>query len=57
VLETFGAAGVAPTYRLVVATPAETTRFVAKTLNDARGIAEPLDRYGELLECQIVGVF
>jgi hypothetical protein len=43
VLETFGTAGVAPTYRLVVAAMAEATGVVAKTLNDARGIAEPLD--------------
>jgi len=26
-------------------------------MNDARGIAEPLDRYGELLACQIVGLY
>jgi len=35
----------------------KTTGVVAKTINDARGIAEPLERYGELLACQIVGVF
>jgi hypothetical protein len=35
----------------------KTTGIVVKTMNDARGIAEPLDRYGELLACQIVGLY
>ena len=35
----------------------KTTGVVVKTLNDARGIAEPLDRYGEHLACQIVGLY
>jgi hypothetical protein len=56
-MEPAGGGALEPTYRLVVATPAETTRVVAKTLKDARRIAEPLDRYDELLACQIVGVF
>ena len=28
-----------------------------RSLHDARGIAEPLERYGELLACQIVGLY
>jgi hypothetical protein len=51
-LETFGTARVAPTYRLVVAATAETIGVVAKTLNDT-----PSRLIGELLACQIVGVF
>jgi hypothetical protein len=43
-LKTFGTAGLASTYRLVVAAIAKATGVVVKTLNDARGIAEPLDR-------------
>src|SRR3979490_1121260 len=35
----------------------KTTGVVVKTMNDARGIAEPLDRYGELLACQIAGLY
>src|ERR1700745_2697452 len=35
----------------------KTTGVVAKTINDARGIAEPLERYGELLACQIVALY
>src|SRR6266404_3636191 len=35
----------------------KTTGVVAKTINEARGIAEPLDRYGELLACQIVALY
>ena len=32
----------------------KTTGVVVRTINDARGIAEPLERYGELLTCQII---
>jgi hypothetical protein len=35
----------------------KTTGVVVKTMHDARGIAEPLERYGELLACQIVGLY
>ena len=35
----------------------KTTGVVAKTIFDAVGIAEPLERYGELLACQIVGLY
>src|SRR3981189_1240238 len=35
----------------------KTTGVVAKTINDARGIAEPPERYGELLACQIVALY
>jgi hypothetical protein len=35
----------------------KTTGVVAKTINDARGIAEPLERYCELLACQIVALY
>ena len=34
-----------------------TTGVVVKTSNDAFGIAEPLERYGELAACQIVGLY
>jgi hypothetical protein len=37
--------------------PQKTTGVVVKTINDARGIAEPLERYGELLTCQIIGLY
>ena len=35
----------------------KTTGIVVKTMNDALGIAEPLERYGELPACQIVGLY
>jgi hypothetical protein len=35
----------------------KTTGVIVKTMHDARGIAEPLNRYGELLACQIVGLY
>lgn len=35
----------------------KTTGVLVKTINDARGIAEPLERYGELLTCQIIGLY
>ena len=34
----------------------KTTGVIVKTINDARGIAEPLERYGELLTCQVIGL-
>lgn len=37
--------------------PQKTTGVIVKTINDARGIAEPLERYGELLTCQIVALY
>jgi hypothetical protein len=37
--------------------PRKTTGVVLRTENDVRGIAEPLERYGELLACQIVGLY
>jgi hypothetical protein len=37
--------------------PQKTTGVAVRTINDAHGIAEPLDRYGELLACQIVGLY
>src|SRR5262249_55725391 len=37
--------------------PRKTTGVVVRTENDVRGIAEPLERYGELLACQIVGLY
>jgi hypothetical protein len=37
--------------------PQKTTGVIVKTMHDARGIAEPLNRYGELLACQIVGLY
>jgi hypothetical protein len=35
----------------------KTTGVIVRTINDARGIAEPLERYGELLTCQIIGLY
>lgn len=35
----------------------QTTGVLVRTINDARGIAEPLERYGELLSGQIVGLY
>src|SRR5436190_754205 len=35
----------------------KTTGIIVKTIHDARGIAEPLDRYGELPACQLVGLY
>jgi hypothetical protein len=35
----------------------KTTGVIVKTINDARGIAEPLERYGELLTCQITALY
>jgi hypothetical protein len=35
----------------------KTTGVIVKTINDAHGIAEPLERYGELLACQIVALY
>jgi hypothetical protein len=35
----------------------KTTGVIVKTINDARGIAEPLERYGELLTCQIIALY
>ena len=37
--------------------PQKTTGVVVRTENDVRGIAEPLERYGELLACQVVGLY
>jgi hypothetical protein len=37
--------------------PRKTTGVVVRTENDVRGIAEPLERYGELLACQVVGLY
>jgi hypothetical protein len=37
--------------------PRKTTGVVFRTENDVRGIAEPLERYGELLTCQVVGLY
>ena len=37
--------------------PQKTTGVIVKTINDARGIAEPLERYGELLACQLIGLY
>jgi hypothetical protein len=35
----------------------KTTGVIVRTINDARGIAEPLERYGELLTCQITALY
>jgi len=35
----------------------KTTGVIVRSLHDARGIAEPLERYGELLACQIVSLY
>jgi hypothetical protein len=35
----------------------KSTGILVRTEHDVRGIAEPLDRYGELLACQIVGLY
>jgi hypothetical protein len=35
----------------------KTSGVIVKTINDARGIAEPLERYGELLTCQLVALY
>jgi hypothetical protein len=35
----------------------KTTGVLVKTIHDTRGIAEPLERYGELLTCQIIGLY
>jgi hypothetical protein len=37
--------------------PQKTTGVIVKTINDARGIAEPLERYGELLTRQLVALY
>jgi hypothetical protein len=37
--------------------PRKTTGVLVKTLNDARGIAEPLERYGELLASQLIALY
>ena len=37
--------------------PQKTTGVIVKTTNDARGIAEPLERYGELLTCQLIALY
>ena len=37
--------------------PQQTTGILVRTINDARGIAEPLERYGELLSGQVVGLY
>jgi len=37
--------------------PQKTTGVIVKTINDARGIAEPLERYGELLTCQVIALY
>jgi hypothetical protein len=37
--------------------PQKTTGVIVKTINDARGIAEPLERYGELLTCQLIALY
>jgi hypothetical protein len=37
--------------------PQKTTGVVVRTINDARGIAEPLERYGELLSRQLVALY
>jgi hypothetical protein len=37
--------------------PQKTTGVLARSINDARGIAEPLERYGELLACQLVALY
>jgi hypothetical protein len=37
--------------------PQQTTGVLVRTMHDARGIAEPLERYGELLACQIVDLY
>ena len=37
--------------------PKQTTGVLVRTMHDARGIAEPLERYGELIACQIVGLY
>jgi hypothetical protein len=37
--------------------PQQTTGILVRTMHDARGIAEPLERYGELIACQIVGLY
>jgi len=35
----------------------QTTGVLVRTMHDARGIAEPLERYGELIASQIVGLY
>jgi hypothetical protein len=35
----------------------KTSGIIVRTMHDARGIAEPLERYGELLTCQITGLY
>ena len=35
----------------------KTTGVIVKTINDARGIAEPLERYGELHAGQLIGLY
>ena len=37
--------------------PHKTTGVLVRTLHDARGIAEPLERYGELIASQLVGLY
>jgi hypothetical protein len=37
--------------------PRKTTGVLVKTINDARGIAEPLERYGELVACQLIALY
>src|ERR1700691_3397300 len=37
--------------------PQKTTGVLAKSIHDARGIAEPLERYGELLSCQLIALY
>jgi hypothetical protein len=37
--------------------PRKTTGVLVKTINDARGIAEPLERYGELVASEINGLY
>jgi hypothetical protein len=37
--------------------PQQTTGVLVRTMHDARGIAEPLERYGELIASQIVGLY
>jgi hypothetical protein len=37
--------------------PQKTTGVLVRTINDARGIAEPLERYGELPASQLIGLY
>ena len=37
--------------------PQQTTGVLVRTMHDACGIAEPLERYGELIASQIVGLY